>query len=54
MSTLITKKKMGQIRRRTSEDFAERLSTLLQKITDQFVEKADALSEKKAAEIRSV
>ena len=41
-------------KRIVSEDFAERLSTLLQKITDQFVEKADALSEKKATEIRSV
>jgi ribosome recycling factor len=37
-----------------SEDFAERLSTLLQKITDQFIEKTDQIGEKKASEIRSV
>lgn len=41
-------------KRIVSEDFAERLSTLMQKITDQVIEKADALSEKKAAELRSV
>jgi ribosome recycling factor len=34
-----------------SEDFAERLVTLLQKITDQYIEKADQLNTKKAAEI---
>lgn len=41
-------------KRIVSEDFAERLSTLMQKITDQVIEKADSLSEKKAAELRSV
>lgn len=41
-------------KRIVSEDFAERLSTLMQKITDQFIEKADALSEKKAGELRAV
>lgn len=34
-----------------SEDFAERLADLLQKITDQYIEKADQLNNKKAAEI---
>jgi len=37
-----------------SEDFAKRLSDLLQKITDQFIEKTDQLSEKKATELRNV
>ena len=36
-----------------SEDFAKRLSDLLQKITDQFIKKVDELSEKKANELRS-
>ncbi|MFA5306781.1 MAG: ribosome recycling factor [Candidatus Babeliales bacterium] len=34
-----------------SEDFAKRLADLLQKITDQYIEKADQLNDKKAAEI---
>jgi ribosome recycling factor len=34
-----------------SEDFAKRLADLLQKITDQYIEKADQLNNKKAAEI---
>jgi len=34
-----------------SEDFAEKLSQLLQKVTDQFIEKADQMHEKKTAEI---
>lgn len=37
-----------------SEDFAKRLSDLLQKVTDQFIDKADQLSEKKAVELRNV
>lgn len=37
-----------------SEDFAEKLSTLLQKITDEFIKKADDLYEKKAGELRAV
>jgi len=37
-----------------SEDFAKRLSDLLQKITDQFIAKADQMGEKKAAELRHV
>ena len=37
-----------------SEDFAEKLSTLLQKITDDFIKKADDLYEKKASELRAV
>lgn len=37
-----------------SEDFAERLSDILQKITDQFIEKADELHDKKAKEIKFV
>jgi len=37
-----------------SEDFAKRLSDLLQKITDQFIDRADAMSEKKAVELRNI
>ncbi|MFA6534706.1 MAG: ribosome recycling factor [Candidatus Babeliales bacterium] len=37
-----------------SEDFAEKLSTLLQKITDEFIKKADDMYEKKAGELRAV
>jgi ribosome recycling factor len=37
-----------------SEDFAEKLSTLLQKVTDDFIKKADDLYEKKAGELRAV
>lgn len=37
-----------------SEDFAKRLSTLLQKITDQFIEKIDQISAKKASEIHQI
>lgn len=37
-----------------SEDFAEKLSILLQKITDEFIKKADDLYEKKASELRAV
>ena len=36
-----------------SEDFAKRLSDLLQKITDQFIKKVDELGEKKANELRA-
>jgi ribosome recycling factor len=34
-----------------SEDFAKRLADLLQKITDQYIEKVDQINNKKAAEI---
>lgn len=37
-----------------SEDFAEKLSDVLQKITDQFIAKTDQMSEKKASELRTV
>ncbi|QQR49238.1 ribosome recycling factor [bacterium] len=37
-----------------SEDFAKRLSTLLQKITDDFIGKTDATHDKKAAELKSL
>ncbi len=37
-----------------SEDFAEKLSTLLQKITDEFIKKADDMYERKASELRAV
>ena len=37
-----------------SEDFAEKLSTTLQKITDEFIKKADDLYEKKAGDLRAV
>jgi ribosome recycling factor len=37
-----------------SEDFAEKLSDLLQKVTDDFIKKADSLYEKKAGELRAV
>lgn len=37
-----------------SEDFAKRLTDVLQKITDQFIAKSDELHEKKAKEIRFV
>lgn len=37
-----------------SEDFAIRLSELLQKITDEFIKKIDTLNDKKAHEIRLV
>ena len=41
-------------KRTLSEDFGKRLSDLLQKITDQFIEKTDQMSDKKAAELRQV
>lgn len=37
-----------------SEDFAEKLSGSLQKITDEFIKKADAQHDKKASELRAV
>jgi len=37
-----------------SEDFAEKLSHLLQKITDDFIKKTDDLHDKKAAELRAL
>ena len=37
-----------------SEDFGKRLSDLLQKTTDTFIEKTDQIYEKKAAELRQV
>lgn len=37
-----------------SEDFAKRINDLLQKITDQFIEKADQLHNKKESELRQV
>lgn len=37
-----------------SEDFAKRLSTLLQKVTDDFIGKTDAIHDKKAAELKSL
>ena len=38
-------------KRLISEDFAEKLGVLMQKITDQFIEKADQMHAKKATEI---
>jgi ribosome recycling factor len=37
-----------------SEDFAKKLSDLLQKITDQYIAKTDQLSEKKTTELHSL
>ncbi len=37
-----------------SEDFAKRLSTLMQKVTDQFIEKIDQTSDKKATEVNQI
>ena len=37
-----------------SEDFAKRISDVLQKITDQFIEKADQMNDKKETELRQV
>lgn len=37
-----------------SEDFAEKLSNVLQKITDEFIKKTDDLHDKKAAELRAL
>ncbi len=37
-----------------SEDFAKRIGDLLQKVTDQFVEKADQMHNKKETELRQV
>ncbi|MBM3886622.1 ribosome recycling factor, partial [Candidatus Dependentiae bacterium] len=37
-----------------SEDFAKRINDLLQKVTDQFIEKADQMHNKKEAELRQV
>lgn len=37
-----------------SEDFAKRINDLLQKITDQFIDKADQMNDKKEAELRQV
>ncbi len=37
-----------------SEDFAKKLSEVLQKITDQYIEKADKLSEKKNTELHTL
>ena len=37
-----------------SEDFAKRIGDLLQKITDQFIEKTDQLHTKKESELKSV
>lgn len=37
-----------------SEDFAKRLSTLMQKVTDQFIDKIDQLCTKKTGEIHQI
>lgn len=37
-----------------SEDFAEKLAHLLQKITDEFIKKTDDLHDKKASELRAL
>jgi ribosome recycling factor len=37
-----------------SEDFAKRLSVLMQKVTDQFIEKVDQASDKKTAEVNQI
>ena len=37
-----------------SEDFAKRINDLLQKITDQFIDKADQIHSKKESELRQV
>lgn len=37
-----------------SEDFGKRLSTLMQKVTDQFIEKIDQTSDKKAIEVNQI
>jgi len=37
-----------------SEDFAKKLSDLLQKVTDQYITKADQLAEKKTTELHSL
>lgn len=37
-----------------SEDFAKRLSDILQKITDDFIKKAEVLHDKKASELRNI
>jgi ribosome recycling factor len=37
-----------------SEDFAEKLSDLLQKVTDDFIKKTDELHDKKAAELKAL
>lgn len=37
-----------------SEDFAKRITDLLQKVTDQFIEKVDQMHNKKEAELRQV
>jgi ribosome recycling factor len=37
-----------------SEDFAKRLSDLLQKVTDQFIEKVEQMNAKKTAELQSI
>lgn len=37
-----------------SEDFAKRLSDLLQKVTDQFIEKVEQMNAKKTTELQSV
>ncbi|MFH1832493.1 MAG: ribosome recycling factor [bacterium] len=37
-----------------SEDFAKKLSTIMQKITDLYMEKVDKLTEKKAHEVREI
>ena len=41
-------------KRTVSEDFAKRLSAALQKVTDDFVKKADVLHDKKAKELGNV
>lgn len=37
-----------------SEDFAKKLSELLQKVTDKFIAQTDALHDKKAAELKNI
>ncbi|MBS1987567.1 ribosome recycling factor [Candidatus Dependentiae bacterium] len=41
-------------KRLISEDFAKRLSVVMQKVTDQFIEKVDQTSDKKATEVNQI
>lgn len=44
----------GQRKKIISEDFAKKLSDVLQKVTDDFIDKIDKIHEKKAAEITAL
>ena len=41
-------------KRLVSEDFSKKLSDLLQKVTDQFIEKVDTLHKKKETELSNI